>query len=100
MLCHKPVGASFHFANAAALYTEPRPTYSRGAAFRRMGPTYIIVHVKRSGEHFGRRARRASPVLLPVRGDDVVAGVFEPVAHEAPGEDVWLRMSLQVDAQV
>lgn len=64
-----------------------------------MGPTYIIVHVAKSGERFGGTARRASPVLLPVRGDDVVAGVLELVAHEAPGEDVRLRMSLQVDAQ-
>lgn len=59
----------------------------------------IIVRVTKSGEHFGGRARRASPVLLPVRGDDVVAGVLQPVAHEAPGEEVRLGMSLQVHAQ-
>lgn len=29
----------------------------------------------------------------------MVAGVLQLVAHEAPGEDVWLRVSLQVDAQ-
>lgn len=64
-----------------------------------MGPTYIIVDATKSGEHFDGWAPRASPVLLSVRGDDVVAGVLELVAHETPGEDVRLRISLQVDAQ-
>lgn len=64
-----------------------------------MRPTYIIVRVSKSGERFGRSVRRASPVLLPVRGDDVVAGILQLVAHKAPGEDVRLRVSLQVDAQ-
>lgn len=36
---------------------------------------------------------------MPVGGDEVVAGVLQLVAHEAPGEHVWLRVSLQVDAQ-
>lgn len=60
---------------------------------------YIIVNATKSGEHFDKRARRASPILLLVRRDDMVAGVLELVAHETPGEDVRLRMSLEVDAQ-
>lgn len=89
----------FNLTRAAAFSAEPPPTPSGGAEFRRTGPTNIIVHVANCGEHFGRSVRRASPVLLPVRGDDVVAGVLQLVAHEAPGQDVRLRVSLQVDAQ-
>lgn len=38
--------------------------------------------------------QRVSPVFVPVGGDDVVAGVLQLVAHEAPGERVRLRVSL------
>lgn len=101
MIQHKPVCAFFFFplTKAAAFSAEALPTPSRGAEFRRTGPTYIIARVANCGKHFGRAVRRASPVLLPVRGDDVVAGVLQLVAHEAPGEDVRLRVGLQIDAQ-
>lgn len=72
---------------------------SRGAEFRRTGTTHFVVNATKSGGHFDRRVRRALPVLLLVRGDDVVAGVLELVAHETPGEDMRFGVSLQVDAQ-
>lgn len=59
----------------------------------------IFIHVTKPQHCFQASVRRVSPVFVPVGGDDVVAGVLQLVAHEAPGEDVWLRVSLQVDAQ-
>lgn len=42
-----------------------------------------------------------APVVPAARGDDVVAGVSELLAHEAPGEGVrlWIRLHANVQRQ-
>lgn len=40
-----------------------------------------------------------APVLVAVGGDDVVGGVPQLLAHEAPGDGVWLWIGLKVDTE-
>lgn len=40
-----------------------------------------------------------APVVPAVRGDDVVAGVSELLAHEAPGDGLRLRIRLHANVQ-
>lgn len=56
-----------------------------------------------ANEHFhphGKRAARAAlRVLVAARGDDMVRGVVQPTAHEAPRGTAWHWIGLDADTE-